>query len=307
MEIHQLRYFCAVAQHGTFTRAAEIEHVAQPSLSQQVHKLETELGARLFDRLPRKAKLTVFGRAFLPKAQRILRELEDARTEMMEMSGDERGEVVVGVIPTIAAYLLPRVLSGFCRRHPLVNVRVVEEVTTALLDRLHNGSIDLAIVSLPVTGSDLACYQLFDEQFYAVLPEKHALAGRQRVSLAELNRERFLVLKEGHCFRDSLISACREVHVRPALAFEGGEFATILAMVSVGMGVSAVPSMAVRPHSGCCFVPIADKLSTRTVGVVRLRHHYETHAQRTFLAHVMSICGNGNARAATTRAGKRKR
>jgi LysR family transcriptional regulator, hydrogen peroxide-inducible genes activator len=92
VEVHQLRYFCAVARHGTFTRASEVEHVAQPSLSQQILKLEAELGARLFDRLPRSAKLTVFGKAFLPKAERILRELEAARTELREMSGDEKGK-----------------------------------------------------------------------------------------------------------------------------------------------------------------------------------------------------------------------
>src|ERR1051326_3590758 len=108
MEVHQLRYFCAVARHGTFTRASEVQHVAQPSLSQQILKLEAELGSRLFDRLPRSAKLTVFGHAFLPKAERILRELEEAKTELLEMAGDEKGDVVLGIIPTIAAYLLPR-------------------------------------------------------------------------------------------------------------------------------------------------------------------------------------------------------
>src|SRR5947209_9994246 len=107
MEIHQLRYFCAVAHHGTFTRASAAEHVAQPSLSQQILKLEAELGARLFDRLPRSAKLTVFGRAFLPKAESILRELAEAKSELREMTGNEKGDVVVGIIPTMASYLIP--------------------------------------------------------------------------------------------------------------------------------------------------------------------------------------------------------
>src|ERR1700732_2002286 len=98
MEIHQLRYFCAVAHHGTFTRASEVSHVSQPSLSQQILKLEAELGSRLFDRLPRSAKLTVFGKAFLPKAESILRDLEEARTELRDMSGNQTGEVVVGII-----------------------------------------------------------------------------------------------------------------------------------------------------------------------------------------------------------------
>ena len=129
------------------------------------------------------------------------------------------------------------------------------------------------------------CHELFEGRFYAVLPERHPLARRNRVTLTELNREPFLVLKEGHGFRGSLINACREARVEPAVAFEGGEFASILAMVSVGMGVSAVPALVVKPHAGCRFVPIADRLSSPTVGIVRLRHHYETLAQRVFLAY----------------------
>ncbi len=155
MEVHQLRYFCAVARHGTFTRASEVEHVAQPSLSQQIRKLESELGSRLFDRLPRSAKLTVFGRAFLPKAERILRELEAAKTELLEMAGDEKGDVDLGIIPTISAYLLPKLLKGFSARHPLVGVNIVEDITPVLLERLHQGTIDMAVVALPIAGSDL--------------------------------------------------------------------------------------------------------------------------------------------------------
>ena len=102
------------------------------------------------------AKLTVFGKAFLPKAERILRELEDAKTELLEMSGNEKGEVVVGIIPTIAAYLLPKLLAGFAARHPLITVKIIEDITPALLQRLHDGTIDLAIAALPITGGELA-------------------------------------------------------------------------------------------------------------------------------------------------------
>ena len=292
MEVHQLRYFCAVARHGTFTRAAEIEHVAQPSLSQQIRKLETELGARLFDRLPRSAKLTVFGKAFLPKAERILRELEEARTELRDMSGNKEGEVVVGIIPTIAAYLLPRLLNDFSARNPLIRIKIVEDITPTLVQRLHEGTIDMAIAALPIAGGgDLASVELFEEKFYAVVPEKHRLASRASLSLPELNREPFLLLKEGHCFRDSLIAACEKASMFPSVIFESGQFATILAMVSAGMGVSAVPAMAVQPQSGCKFIPISGKHSTRVVGLVTSRHHYQTRAQRVLMQQMRESCG----------------
>ena len=297
MEVHQLRYFCAVARQGTFTRASEVEHVAQPSLSQQILKLEAELGARLFDRLPRRARLTVFGKAFLPKAERILRELEEARTELLDMAGSGKGEVVLGVIPTIAPYLLPRLLNDFTVRNPLITMNIVEDITPALLQRLQEGTIDMAIAVLPVAGSDFASTVLFEERFYAVLPDKHRLAAsREFVSLAELDNEPFLLLKAGHCFRDNVIGACKKLQMSPNIVFESGQFATILAMVSAGMGVSAVPAMAVEPQPGCRFIPISDKHSTRTVGIVTSRHHHKSRAQRLLMMQVRAACkGAGRA------------
>jgi LysR family hydrogen peroxide-inducible transcriptional activator len=297
MEVHQLRYFCAVAHHGTFTRASKAENVAQPSLSQQVLKLEAELGARLFDRLPRSAKLTVFGKAFLPKAQRILRELESAKSELRDMSGTEKGEVVVGIIPTIAAYLLPKLLDGFTTRHPQITIKVFEDITPVLLQRLHDGTLDIAVAALPIPGHELASVALFEEKFYAVLPETHRLASRRSITLNELSREPFLLLKEGHCFRDSLIAACQKSRMSPSVVFESGQFATILAMISAGMGVSAVPAMAVRPQPGCRFIPISGKHSTRTVGLVTSRHHYQGRAQRLLMKQIKDTCGTRRARA----------
>ncbi len=277
MEIHQLRYFCAVARHGTFTRASAAENVAQPSLSQQVLKLEAELGSRLFDRLPRSAGLTIFGKAFLPKAQRILRELGEAKAEMLEMAGEEKGDVTLGVIPTISTYLLARILTGFSQRHRDVNTRVVEDITSLLMERLHQGSVDMALVALPVPGDKVSSVELFDESFYAVMPEKHPLAARETIRLSDLSKEPFLLLKEGHCFRDSVISACRRSRMKPNVVFESGQFATILAMVSAGM--QQVP--------GCRYVRIADKRSMRKIGLIKLKHHFETRAQRVLWSHIV--------------------
>jgi LysR family transcriptional regulator, hydrogen peroxide-inducible genes activator len=293
MEIHQLRYFCAVVREGTFTRASRAQHVTQPSLSQQILKLEAELGAPLFDRLPREAKLTVFGKAFLPKAECILHELEDAKTEMLEMTGAEKGSIVLGVIPTIAAYLLPRILRGFSTHHPLIKIHVIEEITPLVLERLHEGSVDIAIVALPVPGNELETTKLFSERFFAVLPESHPRANQKNIQLAELKDDPFLLLKEGHCFRDNLIAACRESRTRPSVAFESGQFSTILAMVSAGMGVSAVPEMAVQPVPDCRFIPITGKRSNRTIGIVRLRQHFETRAQQALMNHIVTLTSPG--------------
>ncbi len=173
----------------------------------------------------------------------------------------------------------------------MIIVKVVEDITPTLLQRLHQGTIDMAVVALPLPGRELDAVELLEEKFYAVLPEAHSFARRKNLSLAELNREPFLLLKEGHCFRDSLIAACRKSKMSPKVIFESGQFATILAMVSAGMGVSAVPAMAVQPHPGCKFVPISGKHSTRKVGVVTLRHHYATRAQQILMKQLQYACG----------------
>jgi len=286
MEVHQLRYFCAVAEPGNFTLAAEATRVAQPSLSQQIHKLEDELGAKLFDRLPRSARLTQFGRAFLPKAQAILRQIGEARTEIREMASVESGEVILWAIPTIAPYLLPSVLSSFARQHPSVSVSVVEEITPTLLERLHQGTLDLALLALPVEGDDLITTELIEEPLFAVLPDRHTLASRRSITLEEIGDEPFLLLKEGHCFRDNALEACRQSRVNPNVVFESGQFATILAMVSAGMGVSVVPKMAISTTAGCKFVLLADSQSHRRIGAVRLKYRYPTRAQNALLAHL---------------------
>ncbi|HXF26048.1 MAG TPA: LysR family transcriptional regulator [Bryobacteraceae bacterium] len=288
MEIHQLRYFCSVARNGTFTRAAEAERVAQPSLSQQILKLEAELGAKLFDRLSRSARLTEFGRAFLPNAERILREISEAKTEILEMSGKDKGEISIGAIPTVAPYLLPTVLSTFSRQHAGIAVNVIEDTTPVLLQQLHAGSVDLIVTALPLEGVDLLSIKLLEEPFFLVVPQSHPLARRKIIKLEDIPRKsRFLLLKEGHCFRDSTIAACKKSRIVPNVVFESGQFATILAMVASGMGISAVPKMAVQPARGCRFIRLANNGATRVLGATMLGRHFQTRAQRVFLQHLL--------------------
>jgi LysR family hydrogen peroxide-inducible transcriptional activator len=148
----------------------------------------------------------------------------------------------------------------------------------------------MAIAALPIADGDLTTEELFEEKFYAVLPKAHRRASNKSISLAELNREPFLLLKEGHCFRDSLIAACHKSKVTPSVIFESGQFATILAMVSAGMGVSAVPAMAVQAQAGCTFIPISGRHSTRTVGIVTSRNHYQSRAQRLLMQQMRDAC-----------------
>ena len=283
MQIHQLRYFCAVARTGSFTRAAQQEHLAQPSLSQQIRKLEDELGTPLFDRLGRSVRLTQPGEAFLPRAEAIIRQVGDAKLEIQEMAGAERGKLVIGAIPTIAPYFLPSCLASFARKFPSVQISVVEEVTSELLNRVQQGAVDLALLALPVPATHCVSRELFRERLYAVIPENHRLAGLAHIHLAQIANDPFLLLKEGHCFRENTLAACGRARLQPNVVFESGQFTTILAMVAAGTGVSVVPEMAVEKREGCRFLPLADDGSYRRVGIVRLKQHFRSRVHRAFV------------------------
>src|SRR5256885_5546801 len=179
MQIHQLRYFCAVARTGSFTRAAQHEHVAQPSLSQQIRKLEDELDTKLFDRLGREVRLTQLGEAFLPRAEGILRQLDESKLEIQEMAGAEQGKLDIGAIPTIAPYFLPPHLTSFARKFPRVQISVVEEVTAELLNLVNRGAIDLALLALPLPATQCVCRELFRERLFVVVRSEERRVGKE--------------------------------------------------------------------------------------------------------------------------------
>jgi LysR family transcriptional regulator, hydrogen peroxide-inducible genes activator len=284
MELHQLRYFCAVADSGSFSRAAEHCHVSQPSLSQQILKLESELGTRLFDRLGRSVRLTEVGKTFLPRARAVLRELESARSDVVESKDSVSGQVTVGVIPTVAPYFLPPVLAAFSKRFAESAVTVVEEITPVLLERLRAGTIDIAVLALPIRGHEFDPLPLLTEPLFAALPKKHALARRTSIALRDLRKEPFLLLRDGHCFRENAVAACDRARISPQVVFESGQFSSLLALVGAGVGVSLVPAMAVDRRSQVRFVRISDPAVSRTIGALTLRGRSLSRAHHAFLS-----------------------
>jgi LysR family hydrogen peroxide-inducible transcriptional activator len=286
MEVHQLRYFCAVAETGSFTRAAAREQVAQPSLSQQIMKLEEELGVRLFDRLGRAVRLTEPGQIFLPRARTVLGELRAAKEEVAEKQSTVNGKISVGVIPTIAPYFLPPRIALFSRKYPDATITVMEDVTVRLMDRLRGGLVDLAIMALPARGHDLECYPLRTERLFAILPKGHPLSRKRSVKMKELRSDPFLLLRDDHCFRDTAIEVCKQARIVPQVVFESGQFSSILGMVAAGLGISIVPEMALEKRPDCSSVLITDERASRTIGVASLKGHFLGRAPRAFLDHL---------------------
>jgi LysR family hydrogen peroxide-inducible transcriptional activator len=265
MEIQQLRYVCAIAETGSFSRAAERCQVAQPSLSQQILKLEEDLGSKLFDRMGRAVRLTDAGRAFLPHARSVLGQVEAARSSVLEAASSVRGRVSLGVIPTIAPYWMPRCTAYFAKRYPEARLRILEETTPVLLEGLRDYSLDFAILALPLRHKDLEIVPLRTEPIFAVLPKDHRHAAARELSLKDLRGEPFVMLRDGHCFRDLSLAACSRARITPNIAFESGQFRSLFGMVAAGVGVSLVPEMAIDRNAGCRYVRISDGRATRTV------------------------------------------
>lgn len=283
MEFHQLRYFLAVARSGSFVRAAEEEGVAQPSLSQQIKKLESEIGFPLFDRLGRSIKLTHYGEALLPHAEAVLRQAAEARKSLDALNRPDAGKLVVGAIPTILPYALVEPVAAFQREHPLVDLHLTERTTENLIEGLRSGEIDLAVLALPIRHPEIVCADLFREAILVALPEGHAAAASgSPVPISVLRGERMLLLREGHCLRDQVLTVCSRHRVQFEHAFESDHLTSILAMVASGFGASLVPETATRHASGCALLP-TQPATIRRVGYAKAAGHHSTPLQKRFI------------------------
>jgi len=246
MELHQLRYFVAAAEAGSISRAAQRCGVAQPSLSQQIRRLEESLGVRLFDRLGRGVALTDEGRALVPRARRILGEVREAEMLVRSEDGEGAGRLSVGAIPTIAPYLLPGPLARLLADHPGCDVSVREDYTERLLERLADTEIDVAIVSTPVEHDLIETEVIGDEALLVVTPVDHPFAAGNGVSLAALRSEPTIALHEMHCLGRQISGFCAVKRIAPKVVCHAAQLSTLLEFVRLGMGVSLVPEMASR-------------------------------------------------------------
>ncbi len=244
MEMHQLRYAIAVARSGNFSRAAEQCNVSQPSLSQQILKLEEELGERLFDRTKRETKITPYGESFLRHAVRILEEVDTATREAHEARELISGVISMGVIPTVAPYLLPDAMAAFSGKYPGVEMIIHEETTARLLRLLQAYEIDFALISPPFDDEHLEIQHLQSEELLLAMPRNHPLARKKSVTPADLEQANLILMKEGHCLGDQILSFCNRRDLRPKISFRTAQIETIQSLIAAGMGVSLIPAMA---------------------------------------------------------------
>lgn len=286
MELHQLRYFVAVAETGSFTRAAEREGVTQPTLSEQILRLEGKrhgVGRRLFDRLGRKVVLTDAGRELLGRAQGILAAVGEAERAVRDSS--EGGLLRIGAIPTIAPFVLPGAVTRFRKAHPAVQLLLQEDLTERLLAGVLAGDLDVGLMALPIRDDRLHVEKLYSEPLLVALPPKHPLAGRSEVKLADLMDEPFILLDDVHCFGDQVLSFCHRGGVEPRVVCRGEQIVTLLAMVAAGEGVSVVPEMAALADTAaaCVYRSLAKPAPTRSLCAVWHKQRYRPESLRAFV------------------------
>src|SRR5262245_1611199 len=290
MELHQLRYFVKLAQTGNFSRAAELCFVSQPSLSQQIQKLERELGQRLLDRLGRRAVLTDAGRLLLDRATAILSAVDDAEHHVKDFEHLEAGRLAVGAIPTIAPYLLPPALQTFLRRYPKVEVTVREDLTQHVVSAAVAGELDVALVALPINEPRLALEPLLTEPLLLTLPHGHALARQRKITMDDVRGERFILLNEMHCLGEQQLSFCREQDCQ-RIACWSTQLSTVQSLIALGQGVSLLPAMAQQADRSPrrVYRSLAGETPTRTIAAMWHGQRYHSLAAERFLDRLREV------------------
>jgi LysR family transcriptional regulator, hydrogen peroxide-inducible genes activator len=269
LTIKQLRYFEALAHHGNFGRAADACAISQPALSMQIREMEEALGAPLFERGARVVRLTHFGEQFSVRAREVLRGVDELGDLARAARDRLAGRLRIGVIPTIAPYLLPRIIADLMRSNADLDLHIRETVTLNLIHDLTEGRLDTAIVALPVSEPSLTEVALFTEEFVLVRPAEDD--GKPVPSPEMLRDMQLLLLEEGHCFRDQALSFCSLERARPKELMDGSSLTTLVQMVSAGIGVTLIPDMAVAVETRLATVSVArfpDPVPSRTIGMI---------------------------------------
>jgi LysR family hydrogen peroxide-inducible transcriptional activator len=278
MNIKDLKYLVAVAEHGHFGRAAEACYVSQPALSMQIMKLEEYLGIKLLERTNKSVLLTDHGVQIVQRARHILSQIDEMREMAAQAKDPFRGELRLGVFPTLAPYFLPIMMPHLAARYPKLTFYLVEEQTAVLIDKLKNGKLDAALLASPTQEKNLTGIPLFQEEFLLATAVTHPLAKLKTVRQQHLEGQPLLLLEEGHCLREQALSVCYRMQTTETPDFRATSLETLRHMVSAGVGVTLMPKLACHSHQSLAYIPFHDARPTRTVAL-----HYRANTAKQLL------------------------
>ena len=269
--VRQMRYFDILANTLHFRKAAEMARISQPALSAQIAEMELLLGATLFERTRRTVVLTEMGRRLLPRIRGILDEIRSLEELAGQRRGTLRGRLRLGIIPTIAPYLLPLLIPDLRKAYPELAIELREAVTSKLVEDLRLGDLDAIIAALPIEGEGTVAKPLFRDRFLIATSNNDIDVLTSPMTQEDVALERLLLLEEGHCLRDQALAVCSNVKQRQLVNYGATSMATLLQMVSHGMGLTLIPEIAVRTEAGrnnVRIVAFADPEPSREIGLI---------------------------------------
>lgn len=269
MNLRDLKYLVAVAEHRHFGRAADACFVSQPTLSTQLKKLEEELGVTLIERTNRQVLLTAVGERVVNQAQRVLREANQLNHIAEEYTDPFGGEFRLGVIPTVAPYLLPKILGPIRKSLPSLKTQLTEGQTAVISRLLREGDLDAVILALPIEEENVVERKLYTEPFYMAVSRAHALAKKKKVTVADLDDEQVLLLEDGHCLRDQALEVCNSHNAVENTNFRATSLETLRQMVVADVGITLMPELAVpaKPSAGIRYIPFRGEIPHRDIGL----------------------------------------
>lgn len=289
MELRQLEYFMAVCKTLHFTRAAEALHISQPSLSQQIQKLEIEVGMPLFDRIGKRIALTEAGHILLDHCQRVFHEIEQAQAAIRDLNGLERGNLTVGSLLTCVNYLLPSAILKFKELYPNINLSVFGLKAKDIQKRLHENELDLGIAFLPIIDNDLESIPLFTEELSLAVPVDHPFSSRQAIDMRELDDVQTILLPESYFLRQLIDSYCLDIGLTLQPTLEMTTMESLTQMVTKGVGITILPSpyLDAIKNQGIVKVPLVNPTPQRDIGFIYRKEKFMCRATKSFISQVI--------------------
>jgi LysR family transcriptional regulator, hydrogen peroxide-inducible genes activator len=273
MNSRDLKYLVAIAKHLHFGAAAAACCVSQPALSMQIKKLESMLGVQLIERTTQSVMLTDVGKLIASEAQEILHKI-DSLKQMAKLQSDPlAGTVRLGIIPTVAPYLLPHIATELATTFPQLKLYLLEERTENLRNDLAQRDIDAALLALPFSESNCITLPLFNEEFLLAVPPTHELAKRKTVRNTDLHNKVLLLLADGHCLRDAALAVCHTADAAEDKSFQATSLETLRYMVAAKAGITLMPKLACYPNEDVCYIPFTTPKPSRTIGMVWRSSH----------------------------------
>ncbi|CAD7056252.1 hydrogen peroxide-inducible genes activator [Pseudorhizobium halotolerans] len=295
LTLRQMRYFSALATEKHFGRAAEAVHVSQPALSAQIADMEHSLGVRLVERSRSGALLTRKGEEVLERVRAILEQVEQLAASTRGGASMLDGPVRIGIIPTVAPYLVPKLVPCLRERHPRMELELREAVTDRLILDLQEGKLDAVIAALPIQAEGLENVSLFFDRFYMAVANNNETILMSPMTETQVDADRLLLLEEGHCLRDQALSVCGTARKRSLVNFGATSMATLLQMVSHDMGMTLIPEMAIPTETArndIRILPFADPAPSREIGLIWRRSSGRRNEMK-LLADAIASCAPG--------------